>query len=514
MTTRNGSSSRHLRAENLAGRRWRGLVRESTEQQADKWSPERQRDDLRRSAIELGMIPVEPLFYERVGSGEAEDVPELAHALADGKAGQYDVLVVLATSRFARNRAEAVRMKAEFRRAGIVIYFVAQRLISGTYAGGLTEGIHEVIDEQENETRRFWIAGGQRQRQMAGRWTGVVPFGYRKRMVDRPDGSRGWDGVIEPNPAEAPTVRLMFDRAVQGVGTKGIAVECNARGLRTAKGNLWRESRVRELLTNPAYAGRLVRYRFRIGRHYYDHDADDGHADLGQHFDPVVEPRLFDDAQLALEQRRTTMLHGEARTYPLSKMLRCKACGHPMTGCFRRRRYYRCIGRTVYATCEAPGIRADDAEDAFAAWLGAHELPEDWREEIARSTAVVSRTGERDRRVTIEARLKRLRDLYSWGDIPEAEYRAQAEELRSQMGVIALPSIGSLEAVAAALANLGSAWRSAPAEMQAAIPPLVLRSAEVVDGRVTTWVVRGELKPLLDLCRPKAAVQERIRFSA
>ena len=107
-------NTRHLQPSDLTGKRWRGLVRESSEAQADKWSPERQRDDLRRAGAELGMTGIEPLFYERVGSGETVGVEELRQALADGRAGEYDVLVVLHTSRFARNRAEAVRMKAEF----------------------------------------------------------------------------------------------------------------------------------------------------------------------------------------------------------------------------------------------------------------------------------------------------------------------------------------------------------------------------------------------------------------
>jgi DNA invertase Pin-like site-specific DNA recombinase len=480
-------NTRHLRPEQLVGRRWRGLVRESTEAQADKWSPERQRSDLRRAADELGLVPAEPLFYERVGSGEAEGASELVQALAD--AGQYDVLVVLATSRFARNRAEAVRMKARFAKAGIVIYFVAQRIVSGAYASGLTEGIHEVIDEQENETRRFWIAGGQRQRQMSGRWVGAVPYGLRKALIERRDGSRGWDGDLELDPVTAPVVRSIFVAAAAGQGSSAIAADLNARGERTAQDKPWSRGAVDTLLANPVYAGRLIRYRARLSRHYYDHDAQDGHVDLGERLPALIDPALFDQVRT---QRKHTPTPG---SYPLSGVLRCK-CGHRMTGARggAGRRYYRCSNRVTSGACDAPGIRADTAEDAFTAWFGSIRLPQDWRAAVARSAVV--RSDEKARSALTE-RLERLRDLYAWGDLTDEAYRAQASEVRSQIGVMATPDMVGIEAVADALTTRGPAWRAAP---------LVLKAVEADHGRLT-WVVHAKLRPLLELCAPTYAVR-------
>ena len=518
------SNTRHLTAADLRGRRWRGLVRESTEAQAEKWSPERQRDDLRRAATEIGLVPIHPEFYERVGSGEEVGASALAQALEDGRAGQYDVLLVLHTSRFARNRTEATRMKEAFRRAGIVIYFTAQRLISGSYTGALTEGISEVIDEHENEQRRFWIAGGQRQRQMSGRWVGVIPFGYRKALVDFDDGTRGWDGGLEPDPDTAPIIRAIFDAAAAGSGGRTQAVDLNARGIRTGTGALWMPRSLTMLLQNPIYAGRLVRYRRAHSTHYYDEGSEDGRADLGAPFAAIVEPALFDQVQEIMETRRVRGPGGAnvGRSYPLSTVIRCRACGHKMTGMYRDdRRYYRCAGRVVYGVCEAPSIRADRAELEFANWLSSSwRLPADWRTEIARTTVTEARTGERDRQAKLAGTLERLKKMYQWGDIEEADYRAQAAELRSQMAVMAKPSIGSLEAVADALLNVGPAWSMADPEVREAIPPLMLKAVEVERGEIAEWVVRAELRPLLELCVPVDARQYphvaeyTVRFSA
>lgn len=491
-------NTRHLQPSDLASKRWRGLVRESSQAQADKWSPERQREDLRRAGDELGMVPVEPVFYERTGSGEAVNVEELRQALADGRAGEYDVLVVLHTSRFARNRAEAVRMKAEFRKAGIVIYFAAQRLISGTYVGGLSEGISEVIDENENEQRRFWIAGGQRQRQLSGRWVGAVPVGYRRVLVDFPDGTRGWDGGLDIDPEWAPVIRRIFDEAAAGAGVRRIAFALNADGLRTPWAKPWMFRTVHELVQNPVYAGRFIRYRRTDPEHYYQPDGPDGRVDLGERFPAIVTETLWSQVQEQLHSRRYTRATGK-RVYPLSRVLRCARCGYKMTGVASEgRRYYRCVGRTNYGLCAAPTIRADLAEDTFARWIGNYRLPDDWRAAIARTSLDRLKVDERDRTASAEDRLKRLRDLYAWGDLAEDDYRRQVSEIRSAMTVVR-PGLAGLEAVAVALRDLGPAWRSAQPEAQAAVPPLMLKQADVSDGTIE-WVVRAELKPLLDLC--------------
>jgi len=514
-------NTRHLRASDLRGRRWRGLIRESTERQAENWSPERQRSDLQRAAEELGLEAVEPLFYERVGSGEAEGVPELAQALADGQRGEYDVLLVLHTSRFARNRLEAARMKAEFRKAGVVIYFVAQRLISGTYQGGLTEGISEVIDEQENETRRMWIAGGHRQRQLAGRWLGVIPYGYRRALVNRADGTRGWDGELEPDPNTAPVVRDIFARAARGESSRTIVLALNAAGHRTSRGAIWRLRPLDDLVSNPVYAGHLIRYRRRLAGHYYDHESDDGHVDLGDRVPAIIDQTLFDEVRRLRVARRPAPGPHAVRPYPLSRVLRCRRCGGRMTGVTGgRARYYRCSTRVNDHTCDAPSIRADTAEQGFSDWLADLRIPANWRTEIARTRVTAVGAKERDRRRSLEARLARLKELYGWDHISKEEYLRESSAIKADIGVIALPSMVSIEAVADALELAGPAWLTAPAELQAAIPPLMLKSIEIDDGRIAAFVVDAGLRPLLELCVPGAAnfysVGRRytVRFSA
>jgi hypothetical protein len=411
-------------------------------------------------------------------------------------------------------------MKAEFRRAGIVLYFVAQRIVSGAFTSALSEGINEVLDEYENEQRRLWIAGGLRERQKSGRWHGSIPFGYRRVLVDFPDGRRGWDGGLEPDPDTAPLVRGMFEGIAAGGTSRDVAFGLNARGHRSPLGNPWRARTIREIVKNPVYLGRLIRYRRPNEPYYYARtDAQDGHLDLGEQFPALIADDLWRAANGLLELRSRAHAAGARRSYPLSAVLRC-VCGRRMTGCYSGVvRYYRCRGRVDSGNCTAPGVRAELVEGLFAAWLSSHHLPDDWREEIARTRVQTVKADEGDRQRRLKDRLARIRDLYGWGHMEPAEYLAEERELRSQLGVMAMPTIGSLEDVASALERLGPAWESAPPEIQSAIPPLMLHAGEVSPAGVE-WVVRAELKPLLDLCVLTApvlysrAARYTVRYSA
>jgi len=509
-------NTRHLLPADLLGRRWRGLIRESTQAQQDKFSPERQRSDIIRAAGELGMVGGDR-WYERVGSGETEGAAEIAAALADASRGEFDVLVCFATSRLARNRYEAVRLKRDFARAGVVIYFVAERLISGTYAGALSEGISEVLDEHANEERRMYVAGGMRERHLSGRWQGRIPVGFRKQLVDFPDGSRGWDGALDIDPETAPLVRRIFTEAASGAPLSRIAVGLNVDGLRRVEGQPWAPNALREVLRNQVYMGMLVRYQRDRAPHYYDTaDKHDGRRELGRPFPGLVDDALWQAAQ----PREGVPWKSATHVYPLSAVTRCGRCGSRMQGAFSGKyRYYRCAGRLA-GVCEARHARADKAEAAFAGWLEDIELPDDWRQKVARIEVRTVVSGERDRTQKIAEQLTRLRNLYAWGDISETDYREQSTSLKSEQGVMVKPSLGNLETIAEALRHVGASWASIPEDRKRDLPGRLLRSIIIEEGLVTTYVARPELKPLLDLGVVEATVASigrpryAVRYSA
>ena len=97
---------------------------------------------------------------------------------------QFDVLLVYHTSRFARNRADAIRCKAELRKLGKIVVFVSQGIISGNDDDFLNEGINEVLDEHYSRNLSRWVADGLRVKHENGIANGVPPLGYRSEKLD------------------------------------------------------------------------------------------------------------------------------------------------------------------------------------------------------------------------------------------------------------------------------------------------------------------------------------------
>jgi DNA invertase Pin-like site-specific DNA recombinase len=485
--------TRHLRPTDLQGLRWRGFARESTEEQTARGTPvDRQRHDIERAAEELQLVPAPPVWYQSTGSGEREGIPELQQALAD--AGQYDVLVCFATSRFARNRAEAVRMKAAFKKAGLVIYFVSERMISGSYSSSLQEGLGEVLDEHANEEKRLYVSGGLRERQLSGKWVGSIGYGFQKHVADNPDGTRTWDGTLVADPTEAPIIRRIFAECLAGHSMPDIALGLNAEGL-TNRGGPWRKSTIRKLIANPIYCGRMVRYRSRSQAHYFNEDdPKDGKQSLDVGW-AIISPSDWQAAQSVFPGRRPPMKPG--RQYPLSGVLRCGACGGRMQGAYNGKgdRYYRCGTRAETGTCAGPSVRADGVEDAFADWLEDFRLPQDWRQAIARLREAPAKPSSA-KEAKLRARLGRIKTLYAAGDMEWSEYAAERDRTRELLADQAPPDPDSLERIAAVLAELGPLWRNDPVP---ALPALMLERAIVTDRHEVEFQPKASLRQLLEI---------------
>jgi DNA invertase Pin-like site-specific DNA recombinase len=494
---------RHLKPADLAGKTWRGYVRVSTEHQAEKWSPERQRQDIERAAEELHLVPAPPLWYERSGSGELESA-ELQRALGD--AGQYDVLVCFATSRFARNRAEAVRMKAAFTKAGVVVYFASNRMISGARTSSLSEGIMEVVDAEENETKRLWVAGGLRERQRDGKWVGSIGYGYRKHLDDNPDGTRSWDGTLEPEPDEAPIVKRIFAECLAGHSPADVALGLNAESLNN-RGGPWRKSTIRKMLSNPIYKGRLERYRSRSQAHYFpEADPKDGKQSFDAPWAVIISTAEWEAAQHVFPGRRPPMRQG--RAYPLSGVLRCGKCSGRMQGAYNGKgtRYYRCGTRAETGTCDGPSVKADEAEEAFADWLDGIHLPQDWRLAVARLRDAPKPSSGKEAK--LRGYLERIKRLYMADGMDWAEYVKERDRTRERLADQVPPDPDSIERLAAILEELGPLWRE---DRRPALPALMLDRAVVKDRRLVQFDVKASLRPLLEIVCVARAPRARSR---
>jgi len=100
-------------------------VRESTEEQGQGFSPDAQRETIRKFAAENNLELIGEYCDFHSGWRKSEGRPEFQRLMADAAQAQFDVVLVFHTSRFARSQVEARRYKQLLReRLGIRVVSV------------------------------------------------------------------------------------------------------------------------------------------------------------------------------------------------------------------------------------------------------------------------------------------------------------------------------------------------------------------------------------------------------
>ena len=269
-------------------------------------SPEIQRTAIADHAARSG--------YTIVGWVEATDEsgsrarsawwPRLDAAIDRIESGDVDVVVVWKYSRAARNRRRWAVAIDRLEAAGGRLESATEpneRTPAGRFARGMlaelaafeAENIGAVWKEvQASRVARGLPPGGK------------LPWGWRW-SAEGPaevDGDKG-DVIVE-----------LYRRYLAGAGGRTLAAWLNASGHKPMHRDTWNDQTVLQLLESPVHAG-LITYR--------------GEVHPGAH-DGVVPVETW-EAYRRERARRAAERTGQ-RTYLLSGIARCAACGEPMTG--------------------------------------------------------------------------------------------------------------------------------------------------------------------------------------
>src|SRR4051794_16764058 len=156
---RNSDESRKARAV--------AYVRESTEEQGKGFSPDAQREAIRRFADENELELVDDYTDFHSGWKHADARTEFQRLMTDAAERRFEVVLVYHTSRFARNQSEARRYKALLRdRLGIRVVSVTQPIGDDPSDPSffLAESIHEMFDEYYSVSLSFWTRTGLREK--------------------------------------------------------------------------------------------------------------------------------------------------------------------------------------------------------------------------------------------------------------------------------------------------------------------------------------------------------------
>lgn len=382
--------------------------------------------ELREAAARQGReIPDELMFADMDLSGTSVDKrPQMMAMLQAAKRGEFARLWVKNLSRLFRNLQDQCVYVGKIEAAGVEIISLQEPAAGERALVNLTRGVLGAMNEYMADATGELIKRNNRQIASLGRWaSGTPPLGY---LYDKNTKQ------LIPDPVRVSDALAVFE-TYEDLGTYvASAAALNARGIRTRNGALWRHDKVKLIVNNPVYRGRIP----------YD-----GESWPGNH-ERIIPDDLIKrvDAQIeAGRHQRDSSQRKRAykmdRTY--SGILICGLCGDKMRANPGRWKdhehiYWICSSRKDRGVCSMPLYRTEELDhfvlagvkhaldlelDALAAF--AQDYPDPVETTVARRSS-------RDR-ASIEAKMLRLATEYAEGYLAKEQYRKLIDQYRAQI---------------------------------------------------------------------------------
>lgn len=331
--------------------------------------------------------------YREIVSGENIAArPQMQALLADVNEGKYDGVLVMEIERLARGDT------------------IDQGVVAQAFKASHTKVItpiktYDPNNEYDEEYFEFSLFMSRREyktirrRMNAGRIatikdgnyiTPTPPYGYKK-IHPEPKVY-----TLEIVPEQAEIVKLIFNRRLQGIGSRAIAAELNNMGIAPMKSQLWERVSVRKILDNPVYMGKIHWYSKRDGDILCD----------GRH-EAIIPEDVFNRVQQLIEDHPLAHVNtGSQFLNYYSGVMYCKNCGHQLI-----RRYVKSSGKAHmlcrYNSCRGITVSStmDSVDNALKEALGIKIAKLERIEKQGKTKAPVIP----DKRPIIEAELTKLK---------------------------------------------------------------------------------------------------------
>jgi site-specific DNA recombinase len=295
-----------------------GYIRVSTEEQVNGTSLDSQGKAIQEYAKRQGIeLPDENIFCEEGVSAKLIDRPELAKMLNYCAANKGNVThcIVWKVDRLARKLEYHLAIKASLAKYGVRLVSVTEP-IDDNPMGSLMENVLAAFAQFDNEIRLVRTMGGMKARAQQGGWPHDAPIGYKKWRT--PSGVSSVEPEDKRDMAQKVADFLVeFSNGSYSVEqARNLAFET---GVRDKNGRLLRWQTIKNMLTNPLYAG-FVQSKF-----------TDGNRVKGVH-KPLIDERTFYKNQSILLGHTKSLSKQAEVDWPLRGGFVQHTCGNPLTG--------------------------------------------------------------------------------------------------------------------------------------------------------------------------------------
>lgn len=275
-----------------------------------------------------GMIQKTPgwkyagVYADEATTGTKENRSEFQRLLSDCRAGKIDLIITKSVSRFARNTITTLQTIRELRLLNVDVYFEEQNIHTLSADGEFLLTLLAVYAQEEarsvSENQKWRIKANYEQ----GLPWSITMYGFKQV-----------DGVLEIVPEEAEAIRMAADLYLQGNGGPSIAKALNNAGYRTKRGNLWRENRITQLLSNEKLAGDMLLQKVYVVDPI-DKIVKKNQGEKPQYFvanshEPILDRDTYERLLKERELRAAKYAPRDTqrRTYPFSSKIVCEKCG-------------------------------------------------------------------------------------------------------------------------------------------------------------------------------------------
>ncbi|MFZ6005449.1 MAG: recombinase family protein [Actinomycetota bacterium] len=365
----------------------------------------RQESDCREFCERRGWDVVDVLVDNDVSAFSGKRRPGYERLLSGIDEGVYDSVVVWHPDRLHRSPLELEDFIALVERTGVAVASVtAGDYDLGTPEGRLTARVVGSVARKESEDKSRRLRRKHQELAAQGKVSGGGrrPFGYEAdRVTVRSD--------------EADLIRDAASRALAGESIRSITLDWQRSGVQTVTGTAWSPTTVRRLLMSARISGQREHHGTIIGP-----------AEWAAVIEPADTIRLR--TLLTDPARRNA---GAPRSYLLSGLVTCGACGSSMTATPVKRKghSYRRYSCTVdRGGCGRCGISAEGLEGTVIADVIAVLDSPALAAAAALDTAPVV-----DRVAEIEHRLSELAEIFAAGKISSSEWLTARDALDARL---------------------------------------------------------------------------------
>jgi len=402
-------------------------IRVSTDDQLE-FSPDAQKKALHKYAKVNGYIVHESNIFidEGVSGRKADKRPGFMEMIAKAKEKNrpYDYILVHKFDRFARSREDSVVYKSLLKKeCGVKVISITESIEDDKFSI-IIEAMLEAMAEYYSINLSEEVKKGMTEKALRGGLQTSPSFGYT-----------AIDNKLVPIKEEAQFVKEIFSRFISGEGYFSIAKWLNNMGVKTHRGNKFKNRTIEYIIHNPVYIGKM-RWNpdGKTRRNYKNNNIIIADA---QH-EPIIDNETWEAARSRAGEIKAQWKYRSRPTTEykdwLSGIVKCADCGCSLV--FSKPHYWKCNGYAKGACKSSQHIKDDLIKEAILTQLDidaknsgkiSYEKLHFTDNTVDTISALIQQTTK------LERKLERVRDAYISGIETLDAYKKARQEIEDSL---------------------------------------------------------------------------------